>query len=94
VRVTACIEDQDIIDRILAHFESKDATEKRVARTVAYSHSGMNGYELRGHRRKQIFRAIGGYFANLSSSANRIRGEIYSRQAVYLSYTLCRLKKR
>jgi hypothetical protein len=80
VRVIACIKDQDILDRILAHLESKntpalphlapptrappgtmslfagsepttqiskDTTEKRVARTVAYSRSGMNGYELR-----------------------------------------------
>jgi hypothetical protein len=47
----------------------------------------MNGYELRDHRGEQIFRAIGGYFANFSSSVNRISEEIYSRQAVYLSFT-------
>jgi hypothetical protein len=34
-----------------------------------------------------VFRAIGGYFANFSSSVNRISEEIYSRQSVYLSYT-------
>ncbi|MFT5334288.1 MAG: hypothetical protein ACI9GB_002195 [Halioglobus sp.] len=76
-----------LADRILAHLESEDATEKRVARTVAYSPSGMNGYKLRDHLSEQIFRAIGGYFANFSSSINRISEEIYSRQAVYLSYT-------
>jgi hypothetical protein len=31
VRVIACIKDQGILDRILAHLESKDATEKLVA---------------------------------------------------------------
>jgi hypothetical protein len=47
----------------------------------------MNGYELRDHRGEQILRAIGGYFANFSSSVNRVSEETHSRQAVYLSYT-------
>ena len=94
VKVIACIEDRDIIDRILAHLRekeqgspalshlvrhsrappshyrfsqeanlqpriSKDATEKRVARAIAHSRSGMNGYALRDHRSEQLFRAIG-----------------------------------
>jgi hypothetical protein len=47
----------------------------------------MDGYELRDHRSQQLFRPIGGYFANFSSSAGRISEAIYSQQAVYLSYT-------
>ena len=82
VQVIACIEDQNVIDSILAHLRertnkaalpyrtwchppahplghylvsqdansqpqiSKDATEKRVVRTVACYRSGMNKYEL------------------------------------------------
>jgi hypothetical protein len=42
---------------------------------------------LRDHRSQQLFRPIGGYFANFSSSAGRISEAIYSQQAVYLSYT-------
>jgi hypothetical protein len=126
VKVVACIEDQDVIDRILAHLRekdkarnkaalpyrtwratpehplshylfsqdaspqpqiSKDATEKRVARTVACYRSGMNGYALCDHLSGQLFRAIGGYFGNFSRSVGRISEETYSQQAVYLSYT-------
>ena len=126
VKVIACIEDQDVIDSILAHLRekeqrrnkaalpyrtwchppehplghylfsqdanpqpqiSKDATEKRVARTVACYRSGMNKYELCDHLSEQLFRAIGGYFANFSGSVSRISEETYSQQAVYLSYT-------
>jgi hypothetical protein len=46
----------------------------------------MGGYELRDHLGEQLFRAIGGYLANLSSSAGGISEEIYSQQAVYFSY--------
>jgi hypothetical protein len=42
---------------------------------------------LRDHRSQQLFRPIGGYFANFSSSAGRISEAIYFQQAVYLSYT-------
>ena len=66
---------------------SKDATEKPTARTTAGSRSGMDGYELNGHLSEHFFRAIGGYFANFSSSVGSISEEIYSQQAVYLSYT-------
>jgi hypothetical protein len=55
---------------------SKNATEKRVARTVAYSRSGMVGYELHDHLSEQLFRVVGGYVANFSSSAGRISEEI------------------
>ena len=83
-KVIACIEDQDVIDSILAHLRekeqgrptlshlapppeiplghylfsqdanpqphiSKDATEKRVARTVACYRSEMDGYALCDH---------------------------------------------
>ena len=58
-----------------------------MARTTAGSRSGMDRYELRDHLSKQLFRAIGGYFTNFSSSVGSISEEIYSQQAVYLSYT-------
>jgi len=66
---------------------SKDATEKLVAQTAAGSRSGIDGYELHGHLSEQLFRAIGDYFANFSSSVGSISEETYSRQAVYFSYT-------
>jgi Zn-dependent protease with chaperone function len=47
----------------------------------------MNGYELHGHLSEQLFRTIGNYFANFSRSVGSISEEIYSQQAVYLSYT-------
>ena len=47
----------------------------------------MDEYELHGHLSEKLFRAIGNYFANLSSSVGSISEEIYSRQAVYFSYT-------
>ena len=47
----------------------------------------MDGYELRDHLSEQFFGAIGGYLANLSSSAGGISEEIYSQQSVYFSYT-------
>jgi hypothetical protein len=43
---------------------------------------------LRDHHSQQLFRAIHGYFANFSRSVGSISEEIYSQQAVYLSYTL------
>jgi hypothetical protein len=49
--------------------------------------SGMVGYELHGHLSEQLFRAIGEYFADVSSSAGSISQEPDSQQAVYLSYT-------
>lgn len=55
---------------------SKDATEKRVARTAAYFRSGMDENELHGHLSEKLFRAIGS-----------ISEEIYYPQAVYFSYT-------
>ena len=61
-----------------------------MARTTAGSRSGMDGYELHDHLSEYFFRAIDGYFANFSSSVGSISEEIYSRQAVYLSYTLRR----
>ena len=54
---------------------SKNATEKRVARTVAYSRSGMVGYELHDHLSQQLLRPIGGYFANSYSSVGSISEE-------------------
>jgi len=42
---------------------------------------------LRDHHSQQLFRAIHGYFANFSRSVGSISEEIYSQQAVYLSYT-------
>jgi len=68
---------------------NKDATERPTARTTAGSRSGMDGYELRDHRSQQRLRPIGGYFENFYSSVSRISEEIYSQQAVYLSYTCC-----
>ena len=59
-----------------------------MARTAAGSRSGMDEYQLHGHLGEQLFRAVGGYVANFSSSVSRISQEIYSRQAVYLSYNL------
>ncbi len=47
-------------------------------------HHNMN---CRDHLSEQLFRAVGGYFANFSSSVGSISEEIYSQQAVYLSYT-------
>jgi hypothetical protein len=41
--------------------------------------SRMNEYEVQDHRREQLFRAIGGYFPNFSSSVSRISQEIYSQ---------------
>ena len=46
----------------------------------------MDGYELRDHLSEQLFRTVGGYFANFSGSVGSISQEIYSQQAVYLSY--------
>ena len=43
--------------------------------------------ELHDHLSEELFKAIGGYFANFSRSVGSISEEIYSRQAVYLSYT-------
>jgi hypothetical protein len=57
-----------------------------MARTTAGSRSGMDGYELRDHLSEQLFRPVGGYFANFSSSVGSISEEIYFQQAVYLSY--------
>ena len=48
----------------------------------------MGGYELHDHRREHIFRPVGGYFANFSSSVGNISEAIYSQQAVYLSLYL------
>ena len=48
----------------------------------------MDGYALCDHLGEQLFRATGGYFANLSRSVGSISEETYSQQAVYLSYTL------
>ena len=53
-----------------------------------HTRSGMNGYELCDHLSEHFFRAIGGYFPNFSSSVGSISEEIYSRQAVCLSYAL------
>ena len=58
-----------------------------MARTTAGSRSGMDEYELHGHLSEQLFRAVGGYFADVSSSAGSISQEPDSQQAVYLSYT-------
>ncbi len=59
-----------------------------MARTVAYSRSGLNGYELRDHVSQQRLRPLGGYFENFYSSVSRISEEIFFQQAVYFSYTL------
>ena len=55
---------------------SKDATKKRVARTVTCYRSGIDGYELYDNRRKQLFGLLGRYFANFSSSVGSISKEI------------------
>ena len=47
----------------------------------------MDGYELRDHLSQQRLRPIGGYFENFYRSVGSISEEIYSQQAVYLSYT-------
>jgi hypothetical protein len=57
----------------------KDPTGKRVAQTVAYYRSRMDEYELHGHLSEQLFRAVGGYVANFSSSVSSISQEIYSQ---------------
>ena len=64
---------------------SKDATEKRVARTVARYRSGMDGYALRDHLSKQVFSVIGGYFENFARSVGSISEETYFQQAIYFS---------
>jgi hypothetical protein len=46
-----------------------------MARTAAGSRSGMDEYELHGHLSEQLFRAVGGYVANFSSSVSRISQE-------------------
>jgi hypothetical protein len=66
---------------------SKNATERRVARTLACYSSEMNNYELCDHLSEQLFSAIGDYFANLSRSVGSISEETYSQQALYLPYT-------
>jgi hypothetical protein len=48
----------------------------------------MNGYELCHHLSEQLFGAIGGYFANFSSSVGSIGEETYCQQAAYFSYNL------
>jgi hypothetical protein len=58
-----------------------------MARTAAGSRSGMDEYELRDDLSQQLFRAVGGYVANFSSSVGSISKESYSQRAVYLSYT-------
>ena len=52
--------------------------EARSERTsaVAYYRSGMDEYELHGRLSEQLFRAVGGYVANFSSSVSRISQEI------------------
>ena len=45
---------------------SKNATERRVARTLACYSSEMNNYELCDHVSEQLFRPVGGYFTNFS----------------------------
>ena len=47
----------------------------------------MGGYELHNQLSEQFFRPAGGHFANFSSSVGSTSEEIYSQQAVYLSYT-------
>jgi len=47
----------------------------------------MGGYELHNQLSEQFFRPAGGHFANFSSSVGSTSEEIYSRQAVYFSYT-------
>ena len=59
-----------------------------MAWTTAGSRSGMGGYELHNQLSEQFFRPAGGHFANFSSSVGSTSEEIYSRQAVYFSYTL------
>ena len=41
-----------------------------MARTAAYSRSGMDEYELHGRLSEQLSRAIGNYLANFSSSVS------------------------
>jgi len=48
-----------------------------MARTAAGSRSRMNKYELHDHLSEQLFRAVGGYFANFSSSVSTVSEEIY-----------------
>ena len=67
--------------------QSARTLENLVARSVARARSEMDGYELRDHRSQQLFRPVGGYFPDFSSSVGSISEEIYSQQAVYLSST-------
>ena len=66
---------------------SNDATEKTMAWTTAGSRSGMGGYELLDQLSEPFFRPAGGYVANFSRSVSSNSEEIYSRQALYSSYT-------
>ena len=50
--------------------------ENPMARTTAGSRSGIDEYELHDHLSEQLFRAVGGYVANFSSSVSRISQEI------------------
>ena len=63
-----------------------------MAWTTAGSRSGMGGYELHNQLSEQFFRLAGGYFANFSSSVGSNSEEIYSRQALYSSYTYDRVR--
>ena len=58
-----------------------------MAWTTAGSRSAMSGYELHDQLSGQFLRPAGGYFANFSSSVGSNSEEIYSRQALYSSYT-------
>lgn len=70
---------------------SEDATKNTMAWATAGSRSGMGGYELHDQLSEQFFRLAGGYFANFSSSVGSNSEEIYSRQALYSSYTFISL---
>ena len=47
----------------------------------------MKKYEFRDHLSEQLFRKIDGCLAKSSRSVGSISEELYSQQAVYLSYT-------
>jgi hypothetical protein len=67
-----CIEDQDIIDRILAHLESKEQNTPALPHLAPPTRASpetlplLAGSEskitMRDHRSQQLFRPIGGYF--------------------------------
>ena len=60
------------------HAQPAGTLDNVVAGSVTRARSAMDGYEWHAQHREQIFRAIAGSFASISSSVNRISVEIYA----------------